>query len=406
MILRRSPLRILLLLVSLSVSGQSATFTKQVLTDLYFCDGVNAGDINRDGYPDVVAGPYWYEGPEMKIAHAFYPPHAWETPPNPTDSMFSYLSDFNSDGWLDILVFGRVHKHEAFWYENPGKALTGHSGKPWEKHFVFHRIQGESPLFEDVDGDGEPEIVTHTGTHWGLVKPDKKDPYAAWTFHPITEAGTWEQFYHGTGVGDINGDQRLDLILSEGWYEQPGKKGTPWTRHEYLFSTDKGGAQMFAYDVDGDGDNDIITSLNAHGWGLAWFEQVTGDKRGSITFKKHMLMGSREEEAKYGVAFSQPHALAMADIDGDGLQDIITGKRRWAHGPEGDIEPNAAPVIYWFQLQRSKNGSATFVPKLIDDESGLGVQITVQDIDEDSRPDVLATSKLGTFVFRNQIGSR
>ena len=76
---------------------------------------------------------------------------------------------------------------------------------------------------------------------------------------------------------------------------------------------------MFAYDVDGDGDNDIITSLDAHGWGLAWFEQVGGNEK----FKKHMIMGDRKDLKKYGVAFSQPHALDLADIDGDGLKEVV-----------------------------------------------------------------------------------
>ena len=40
-----------------------------------------------------------------------------------------------------------------------------------------------------------------------------------------------------------------------------------------------GGGQMYAYDVNGDGLNDVITSLDAHGWGLAWYEQSrTGNK--------------------------------------------------------------------------------------------------------------------------------
>ena len=58
-------------------------------------------------------------------------------------------------------------------------------------------------------------------------------------------------------------------------------------------------------------------------------------------FVQHTFMGSREELSQYGVAFSQPHALVAADLDGDGLTDVVVGKRRWAHGPKGDIEPGA-----------------------------------------------------------------
>jgi hypothetical protein len=367
-------------------------FVKQVLTKKYFCDGIGAGDLNRDGKADVVAGPFWYAGPDFKTAHEFYPAKEFPTEPSPTDSMFSYVHDFNADGWPDILVLGRVHLHQAFWYENP----QGKPG-PWKKHFAFHRVQGESPPFLDVDGDGRPELVAHWFSRWGLIQPNWSEPAAEWKFKPITAVGEFHHFYHGTGIGDVNRDGRLDLLLNEGWYEQPGDTSAEWTRHEFRFGN-KGGAQMFADDVDGDGDHDVITALDAHGWGLAWFELVR--EGGGIGFEKHVIMGSRDEESKYGVAFSQPHALALADVDGDGLKDIVTGKRRWAHGPTGDLEPMADPVVYWFQLVRAQ-GRARYVPHLIDKESGLGCQITAADVNGDGRTDILTASKLGAFVFLN-----
>ncbi len=160
---------------------------------------------------------------------------------------------------------------------------------------------------------------------------------------------------------------------------------------------------MFAFDVDGDGDNDVVTALNAHGWGLAWFEQVK--ELGQITFRKHQFTGDRAEESKFGVCFSEPHALDLADFDGDGLKDLLVGKRLWAHGPKGDIEPMAEPVLYWLRLVR-ENGTARFEPHLIDRQAGVGVQVTAVDMDGDGRLDVLTASKLGAFIFLNKSNTK
>src|SRR5262245_64388996 len=61
---RGSVTTVLLAGLTLLPSAASATppaFERQVLTDKYYCDGVTAGDINRDGKADIVAGPFWYE---------------------------------------------------------------------------------------------------------------------------------------------------------------------------------------------------------------------------------------------------------------------------------------------------------------------------------------------------------
>lgn len=393
----------LLLIASVPLTAPAAgprspvRFEKQTLNRQYYCDGINAGDFDRDGHTDIVAGPFWYAGPDFKTKHEFYPAQSFETAPGPTNSLYTYVHDFNRDGWPDILVLGRVHLHCAYWYENP-RAKSGQ----WPKHYVFERVQGETPPLGVICDNGLPELLTLWENRWGFLRPDRGTPARPWSFKPITASGPWQRFYHGEGLGDINGDGRIDVVLNDGWWEQPapGAGDALWQAHPFQFSKDKGGAQILVYDVDGDGDNDVLTALNAHAWGLAWFEQV---KTGAdVTFHEHKIMGDRSEEAKYGVAFSQPHALALGDLDGDGLQDVVVGKRLWAHGPKGDVEPETPPVLYWFQLARSSDKSVKYIPHLVDARSGVGCQVTAADVNGDGRQDILTVSKLGSFLFLNR----
>jgi hypothetical protein len=395
---------------SAAPAPRSIAFEKITLTSEYWCDGVTAVDLDGDGHVDVIAGPFWYAGPDFKTRHTFFDPVPQALEKNPTNSMFSFVADFNGDGRPDILVLGRVLFHEAYWYENPGATEAKKPDARWKKHFVSQRVFGEAPLFLDVDGDGKPELLSISGSsdkdklkQWGWYAPNWSEPTKPWKFFPITEQAEFNHYYHGEGIGDLNGDGRADLVLNEGWWEQPPKNsppGTLWKKHPFTFSSDRGGAQILVTDVNGDGRADVITALNAHGWGLAWFEQVR-DSAGTISFVEHKLMGTRAEEKTYGVAFSQPHALTLADLDGDGLPDIVTGKRRWAHGPTGDVEPMATPVNYAFLLRRdaAAPGGARFVPQLIDDASALGTQVEAIDVNRDGVPDVLTASKLGVFVF-------
>jgi hypothetical protein len=154
---------------------------------------------------------------------------------------------------------------------------------------------------------------------------------------------------------------------------------------------------MYTYDVDGDGDNDVITSLAAHGYGLAWIEQTAPGK-----WKQNTIINSKPEESPYGVKFSQLHAIDLADIDGDGLLDIVTGKRFWAHGPKGDQEPGAPAVLYWFELTR-KNGKAEYIPHQIDDNSGVGTQVAAGDVNGDGLLDIVVGNKKGAFIHLHSV---
>jgi hypothetical protein len=394
-------------------AAASKEFKKIQLTDQFWAEGATFGDFNKDGKGDVAVGPYWWAGPDFQKRSVIYPDAkrskikkadgteteipgfkgALSNENDYSDNFIAYTADFNADGWDDILVIGFPGK-EAFWYQNPqGK------DQPWEKHLAWDVVDNESPMFTDITGDGKPEIVCNSGGFIGYAEPDWKNPTNKWTWHAISPKGGWQRFTHGIGVGDVNGDGKTDILEASGWWEQPASlAGDPqWKKHEALFG--KGGAQMYAYDVNGDGLNDVITSIEAHKYGLVWFEQT---KEGGVEgWTKHTIVGEKASDNPQGILFTQPHAIDLVDMNGDGLKDIVTGKRFWAHGPTGDADPNAPAVVYWFELKR-EGGKASFVGHQIDDNSGVGTQVMAGDINGDKKPDVVVGNKRGGFVFLRQ----
>lgn len=158
---------------------------------------------------------------------------------------------------------------------------------------------------------------------------------------------------------------------------------------------------MGVYDVNGDGLNDVVTVLNPHGWGLAWFEQKR-DSQGKISFVKHMIMDDFSTRNAGGVTFSEPHGTTFADIDGDGIPDLIVGKRYWSHlDTYLDPNPNGPPVLYVYRTVRNPKapGGAEFVPELIDNHSGAGSDLLATDLNKDGAVDIITATRFGTFIF-------
>ena len=373
------------------------TFQTQRITDVYYSEGAAAGDLNNDGKVDFVYGPHWYEGPRFETKHEIYSAKP-QNREGYADHFFAWVHDFDGDGWRDVFTVG-FPGTPAFVYQNPGKDIAA---QLWTKHQVFDWVSNESPQFLQLVGDDRPELVCSREGFFGYATIDWARPFEPWKFTAISGQVTDKKFGHGLGVGDVNGDGKLDVIHAKGWFQQPNGlvAGKPWLAHEQSFSNAYGGAEMFAYDVDGDGDNDVITSIAAHDFGLAWFEQVIeGPDR---KFIRHTIMGSKPQDNAYGVVFSEPHSVQMADVDGDGLKDIITGKTYYSHHKASPMW-DAGAVVYWFKLVRGPNG-IDWVPFKAADDAGIGRQIGLFDLNQDGLMDITVGGMKGAHALFHQRG--
>lgn len=398
------------LLAAVTVHASAATqitWKRQQLHGGFYSEGAAIGDINGDGKADIVAGPFWWEGPALEKKHAYYEPKIFSIN-GYSDNFFAYVHDFNADQKNDILILGFPGK-EARLYLNPGT----HDDKPWPMHIVADVVDNESPVFVDITGDGKPEIVCSTGGKFGWFAPNWDKPTEKWVFVAVTEDLKVAKFTHGLGVGDVNGDGKPDLLEARRWWEQPTANGEPrtanWLQHNFAAGVG-GGAQMFAYDFDGNGTNDVFTSLAAHRYGVAVYlqsqvGQASGLPNATGTVAPHwqriLLASEQPQDNDYGIVFSQPHAAHLADIDGDGIQDIVTGKRYWAHNGH-DPDERGHRVIYWYQTKRDGKGGVDFVPHLVDAESGVGVDVQVGDVNGDKLPDIVVANKAGVFILTQE----
>lgn len=332
-------------------------------------------DINGDGKLDVVNGENWYEHPKAKGGewkkHHFRELGFFN---NYIDAFSDLPLDVNGDGKIDIVSCTWFAK-KISWYENPGKLNAA-----WKEHIIEDQWNVEFMFLVDINNDGKAqELLPQFGgkgpTAWYELK---SGAFVRHIVHP-------DNFGHGIGAGDLNKDGRVDILTPKGWLEAPATGGdATWKLHSD-WAAKKHTGFLNVVDIDGDGLNDVFYP-HAHDFGIFWLKQETDGKFSEI---------------KIDDAWSQAHATAFVDINGDGQKDFITGKRFWAH----EHEPGANDVlgIYWYEYRKNA-GKVEWIRHIIDygSSAGAGMQIATADIDGDGDLDIAVGGKSGAFLFENK----
>lgn len=298
-------------------------------------DSLRVGDINGDEKLDVVFATknelWWLPGPE--------------DPKKPWNKFLIYketdgyrtgvaLADIDRDGDLDIL-YGNA------WFENPGKSTD----LPWRKHTIDPAWPQEARgIVTDLDGDGLPDIVLSDeeggkGESWF-----KRGKGISWYKGPADpKTGDWGKKIvvnnysgvHSLQVGDFNRDGKPDIFAAEmhthgrhrvSIFESIDISKNLWAEHVIA---DTGSHKAKIGDLDGDGYPDIVGKNFEASSRSALRIDLWRNKIGERSilplgrWKRHLLDMKAQPQAVF---------VDCADLNGDGLPDIVTGKS-WYRNP-------------------------------------------------------------------------
>ena len=351
----------------------SLQFRKENISDETF-ESAGFIDVTGNGIYDIVSGAYWYEGPDFIKRH--FMGHVLKEGEY-YDDFSTIPMDVNGNGRIDVITGGWWGK-TLKWRENPGVP-----GREWPEHIIAECGSIETARAWDIDNDGDPEIIPNTpGNSLTVYKLREPGHFTSRTVYGQPQG-------HGLGCGDLSGNGRPDIILSEGWLEAPED---PWS-DEWIFhpefSLGRAGIPVIAADVNGDGLCDIIAG-QAHGYGLSWFEQTL--KSGKRSWIEHPV----------DTSCSQYHDMKWIDIDGDSHPELITGKRYRAHcgRDPGADDPVGIYCFRWTGTSFSKEVIDQGDPE--QGASGCGIFFDAVDITGNGLPDILAPGKEGLYLFYNE----
>jgi len=273
---------------------------------------VRAADMDGDGDMDIVAGGgqalYVYEN---RGAARGWLRHGSLDGTEQIGANGAVLFDVDRDGDLDVV--SAQYRSQLGWWENPSGAL---GSDPWIYHalgrgndFFAHDI-----LLADLDGDGRREefvFVLYRAPEiriaWFRPGSDPRQPWHRAVVEPGRVEGDLQ--HAGIAAGDLDADGDVDLAFSNGWYEASGGDASEWRWH--AITQIRGISNTLIHDLNGDGRLDLVLSAGHDGRGVYWFE-APSDRLDR--WRAHVVDPS----------IVHPECLQGADLDADGDLDLVT----------------------------------------------------------------------------------
>jgi hypothetical protein len=331
----------------------------------------------------------------------------------PTGTSSVFVADMNADNALDVLT-ASGDRDAIAWHQNENGTFPS-------RNTILRQANGVQSVFaEDLDGDGDPDVLSTSIYDNRIAWYENTDGYGSFSEQTVIENdGANPQSVY---AADLDGDSDSDVIYASNgdgkvaWYENTDGQGS--FSSENVISTNVAGAQaVYVADLDGDGDKDALSASSSFGGDnkIAWYRNTAGGfaSQNVITKKvkgaravfaadldgdgnQDVLSASKsdgkiawyENTSGYGTFSKQKvittnaagaRSVYTADLDGDGDQDILSASNRLA----------------WYE---NTDGKGSFSdPKVITNAGKYGA-VLAADLDEDGDPDVLSASRKGNQI--------